>query len=148
MKIIWITWHRESSFKNTWEIKQKIYDYLDRLDLKESSFSLWWANWVDNWVWEYCIKHNIPYCLYLPFTDTTIQTKGWTSQQKKQYRQIVKYASNIVYWNWYFHRNRLIVDNSTQLVCVLKPSKRQSWTGYTVDYAKKKGVQVINILEM
>ena len=42
-----------------------------------------------------------------------------------------------------FKRNRHLVDNSSVCVCYL--TKDSGGTAYTVDYAEKKGLEIINL---
>lgn len=44
-----------------------------------------------------------------------------------------------------FRRNRYLVDNSS--ICIAYLTKNKGGTAYTVDYAKKLGVTVINIAD-
>ena len=44
-----------------------------------------------------------------------------------------------------FRRNRHLVDHSGTCICYL--SKPQGGTAYTVDYAKKKGLKIINLAD-
>ncbi len=42
-----------------------------------------------------------------------------------------------------FKRNRHLVDNSSVCICYL--TKNNGGTAYTVDYAEKQGLEVINL---
>jgi len=148
---IWITWHREETFKNKDIIKQNLYLFLNdfiisnKLDKNNIIFNLWGANGIDNWVWEYCINNNIKYNLYLPFKDKSKQITEWTKEQIELYKNVIKNASEINYWNWYFDRNRQIVDNSDIIISWLLKWKEKSWTWYTYKYAISKNKNVYNI---
>lgn len=147
---IWITGHREEKF-NDWDIKKEIInkyiiEFIETIQIfNDIEFSLGWANWVDNIVWLLCINNNIPYTLYLPFKDHSKQIEWWNSKQKKEYQKIIKNAKSIIYWKWYFHRNRLIVDNSDFIITWFLWNFR-SWTWYTINYAKKNWKKVFNAL--
>jgi len=143
--IIWVTWHRESYFSNKKNIKEKLYKELDKLDKKDLSFNLGWANWIDNWIWLWCINNFIPYNLYLPYRDITKQSWKWKDSQKWEFSLVIKNCSKIIYWKWYFHRNRLIVDNSN-LIFTAFLNIEKSWTWYTLKYAKKMKKPIFNIL--
>lgn len=156
MKIIniWITGHRESKFSKTSNIKNNLNKFLDLFFIRNKLsnhdniiFNLGGANGIDNWVWEYCINKWIKYNLYLPFKDTNIQIKWWNSIQIKLYNKILENSNKIFYWNWYFDRNRKIVDNSDIIICALQKNISHSWTWYTVNYAKKKKLHIYNILD-
>jgi len=151
---IWITWHREITFHSKLKIKEKIFNFLDNF-IKEKNiylslieFNLGGANWVDNWIWEYCLQNNIKYNLYLPFKNINLQIKDWTSKQKILYKKILNsnLVNSIYYWKGYFDRNRKIVDNSDIIITVFNWNYH-SWTWYTLNYAKKQNKPIINILK-
>lgn len=148
---IWITWHRESFFSNTKEIKSKIFTNLDKIILDNIDnnllFNIGWANGVDLWVAEWCILNNINYKLYLPFNDIDKQIKDWNIDQKELFYYIYDNVKCIekIFYNWYFERNRGIVDNSDILYAWMI-KETNTWTWYTVNYAKKKNIKVINLI--
>lgn len=77
------------------------------------------------------------------------QADGWSDKDKAVYEDIKKRADKVVYTaQEYFKgcmhkRNRHLVDNSSVCICYL--TRRTGGTAYTVDYADKNGLQVINI---
>lgn len=77
------------------------------------------------------------------------QAKYWKIEDMRKYEQIKKDADKIVYVSkeynrdCMFKRNRHLIDNSSLCICYLK--KETGGTAYTVEYAKKKGVSVINL---
>lgn len=77
------------------------------------------------------------------------QSDGWSDKDKAVYEDIKKRADKVVYTaQEYFRgcmhkRNRHLVDNSSICICYL--TRRTGGTAYTVDYADKNGLQVINI---
>ena len=79
------------------------------------------------------------------------QDKMWPQTDKKIYSDIKSKADKIVYTsNEYYSgcmqkRNRHLVNNSSVCVCYL--NKQSGGTAYTVDYAKKNGLKIINISE-
>jgi len=84
--------------------------------------------------------------MVLPFKE---QDKRWNEKDKQVYKYILDEADNIVYTAEHYHRgcmhvrNRHLIDNSGICICYLKEST--GGTAYTVDYAKKKGLKIINI---
>lgn len=90
--------------------------------------------------------HNIRLILTLPCME---QTKYWNEKDKKIYDQILHEADKVVYtsehyFNGCMHkRNRYLIDNSEICICYL--TETSGGTAYTVDYAVKKGLQVINL---
>lgn len=77
------------------------------------------------------------------------QADRWSEKDKKIYFDIMKEADKVVYTSQdytrgcMFKRNRHLVDNSS--VCVCYRTEDKGGTAYTVDYANKKGLRVINI---
>lgn len=87
--------------------------------------------------------------LVLPFREQYRRENDWTREEIKQYDGLKKRASKVVTLSdeyssgIYYRRNRHLVDNSS--VCVAYMLRPSSGTGYTVSYAEKHGVEVINI---
>lgn len=84
--------------------------------------------------------------LALPCED---QTKGWSADDIEMYNWIFIQADQIVYTSEnYFRgcmqkRNRYMVDNSKFCMCYL--TKDTGGTAYTVNYAQKHGLSVVNL---
>ena len=76
------------------------------------------------------------------------QTKYWPESEIRKYERILKKADKVVYTSEnYFNgcmqkRNRHLVVNSSLCICYL--TKNTGGTYYTVDYAKKNGLKIIN----
>lgn len=89
---------------------------------------------------------HIKLILVLPCHD---QTRGWSKADVEVYEQIKSCCDKFVYTSeeynssCMFKRNRHLLDNSSVCICYLTESK--GGTAYTVDYAKKAGIRVINI---
>ena len=79
------------------------------------------------------------------------QTRGWDSKDITIYEQIKAQADKVVYTSeeytrgCMFKRNRHLVDNSS--VCIAYLIESKGGTAYTVNYAKQKKIQVINLAE-
>lgn len=79
------------------------------------------------------------------------QTLGWKESDVATYEAIKKAADKYKYISdeytrsCMFERNRHLVDNS--FVCVAYLTESSGGTAYTVNYAKQKGVRVINLAE-
>ena len=77
------------------------------------------------------------------------QTRGWDKEDIDTYEMIKQNSDKVVYTSdEYFNgcmqkRNRHLVDCSTRCICYLTENK--GGTAYTVNYARKKGIDVINI---
>ncbi len=77
------------------------------------------------------------------------QTKNWDEKDMQIYEYIKEQADRVVYTSREYtrgcmhKRNRNLVDNSSTCVCYL--SKTSGGTAYTVEYARKKGLRIINI---
>lgn len=78
------------------------------------------------------------------------QTRGWRDEDIKVYERIKAAANKITYTSENYtqgcmhKRNRHLVDHSS--VCYLTENK--GGTAYTVNYAKKQGLKIINLAEV
>ena len=79
------------------------------------------------------------------------QTRGWSARDIEIYEDIKSNADKVVYTSQEYtrgcmhKRNRHLVDNSSVCVCYLTEST--GGTAYTIDYAKKNSLTVINLGE-
>ena len=79
------------------------------------------------------------------------QTRGWPEEDVRIYEEIKKAADKVRYTSVEYtrgcmhKRNRHLVDHSGGCVAYLTESR--GGTAYTVDYARKNGVPVINLGE-
>lgn len=79
------------------------------------------------------------------------QTRGWPQADIDTYEEIKRCADKVTYTSEHYFRgcmqkrNRHLVDNSSVCICYL--TKPTGGTAYTVDYARRRGLQVINIAE-
>lgn len=79
------------------------------------------------------------------------QTRGWMDSDIKTYEGIKAAADKVIYTSQEYtqgcmhKRNRHLVDNSS--VCVAYLTRETGGTAYTVDYARKQGLNVINLGE-
>ena len=84
--------------------------------------------------------------LVLPCED---QTRGWRSEDIAIYEDIKRRSDKVVYVSREYtpdcmhRRNRHLVNHSGTCICYL--TRSTGGTAYTVDYARKKGLHVINI---
>ncbi len=86
--------------------------------------------------------------LVLPFDKQYHHEKNWTCAEIEQYHRLKERASKVVVLaagytsGVYYRRNRHLVDNSS--VCVAYMTSVNSGTSYTVNYAKARGLKVLN----
>lgn len=79
------------------------------------------------------------------------KTRGWKAKDITIYEKIKQQADKVVYTSKEYtrgcmhKRNRHLVDNSS--ICVTYLTEQSGGTAYTVDYAIKHGLTVINIAE-
>ena len=79
------------------------------------------------------------------------QTRGWRKDDVRVYEDIKKAANKVTYTSEEYtrgcmhKRNRRLVDWSGTCVCYL--TKPSGGTAYTVDYARRNGLCVINLAE-
>lgn len=91
---------------------------------------------------------NIKLILVLPCLS---QTRGWSARDIEIYEDIKSKADKVVYTSQEYKkgcmhkRNRHLVDNSSVCVCYL--TENTGGTAYTVDYARKNNLSVINLGE-
>ena len=77
------------------------------------------------------------------------QTRGWPAADVLEYERIKAQADKVVYTAQQYtrgcmhKRNRHLVDNSSVCVCYL--NRESGGTAYTVDYAEKQGLEIINL---
>lgn len=80
------------------------------------------------------------------------QTRGWSTEDIEIYENIKKQADKIVYTSKEYSRgcmhkrNRHLVNNSSLCICYLTEEK--GGTYYTVNYAYKNHLCIINIAEL
>ncbi len=91
---------------------------------------------------------NVKLILVLPCLS---QTRGWSARDIEIYENIKSKADKVVYTSQEYtrgcmhKRNRHLVDNSSVCICYLTESS--GGTAYTVDYARKNNLTVINLGE-
>ena len=77
------------------------------------------------------------------------QAKYWDKGDVIEYERIKRSADKIVYTSKEYtrdcmlKRNRHLVDNSSLCICYL--TKNSGGTAYTVDYARRKGLAIVNL---
>ncbi len=77
------------------------------------------------------------------------QTRGWEKEDIAIYKDIKQRCNKVVYTSEDYtrgcmlKRNRHLVDNSSACVCYLSESK--GGTAYTVDYARRSGIKIVNL---
>ena len=82
----------------------------------------------------------------VPFEE---QASKWKGQNRDKYFDILSKCDDVIILNKHFktgcyhERNRFMVDKSSKLICYYDGSG--GGTGYTVEYAKKRSVQVVNL---
>lgn len=86
--------------------------------------------------------------LVLPFDRQYSHERNWTKAEVAQYHRLKERASKVVVLaaeyssGVYYRRNRHLVDHSS--VCVAYMRRANSGTSYTVNYARAKGLEVVN----
>ena len=77
------------------------------------------------------------------------QTRGWPQADIDTYEEIKRCADKVTYTSEHYFRgcmqkrNRHLVDNSSACICYL--TKPTGGTAYTVDYARRMGLRIINV---
>lgn len=91
--------------------------------------------------------------LMLPFPDQYCHESGWSMAEIEQYHHLQVQASQVMVITIapgyrsgvYYRRNRALVDTSS--ACIAYMTRSSSGTGYTVRYARKQGLEIINLAE-
>ena len=97
------------------------------------------------------LKRNYPHIKLILVLPCLSQTRGWSAVDVEIYENIKRKADKVVYTSQEYtrgcmhKRNRHLVDNSSVCVCYL--TEGTGGTAYTVDYAKKNNLTVINLGE-
>lgn len=97
------------------------------------------------------LKKQYPHIKLILVLPCITQTKGWSKNDIAIYEEIKSQADKVVYTSQEYtrgcmhKRNRHLVDNSS--ACISYLTENKGGTFYTVNYAKSKGVEVINIAE-
>ena len=95
------------------------------------------------------LRENCPGMKLILVLPCLTQTRGWRSEDIAEYERIKAQADKVVYTaqqytrGFMHRRNRHLVDHSGVCVCYL--TKESGGTAYTVNYAKRHGVEIINI---
>ena len=95
------------------------------------------------------LKRNYPHIKLILVLPCVSQTRGWSAVDAEIYENIKREADKVVYTSQEYtrgcmhKRNRHLVDNSNVCVCYL--TENTGGTVYTVDYARKSGLSIVNI---
>lgn len=146
------TGHRELPTENLPEISKRLEDTL--LTLVEQGYCYFGAGGAlgfDTLAAQTVLRLRERYpqirlILVLPCLN---QTRGWQQADVDIYEELKRRADKVTYTSEsYFRgcmqkRNRHLVDNSSGCICYL--TKPTGGTAYTVDYARRRGLRIINI---
>ena len=95
------------------------------------------------------LKGRYPHIKLILVLPCLTQTRGWRLEDVAEYERIKAQADKIVYTSQQYapgcmhKRNRHLVDHSSVCVCYL--TKKDGGTAYTVNYAERQGLEVINL---
>lgn len=95
------------------------------------------------------LRKNYPAIKLILVLPCLTQTRGWRPEDIAEYERIKAQADKVVYTSQEYtsscmhKRNRHLVDNSGICICYLR--KDSGGTAYTVRYAKKQGLEIINV---
>ena len=97
------------------------------------------------------LKANYPHIKLILVLPCLSQADSWSFYDREVYEYIKSVADKVVYTSresskgCMHKRNRHLVDNSSACVCYL--TERTGGTAYTVEYAKRMNLRVINVAE-
>lgn len=95
------------------------------------------------------LRENCPGMKLILVLPCLTQTKGWKPENIAEYERIKAQADKVVYISKEYtrgcmhKRNRYLVDNSGVCICYL--TRERGGTAYTVNYAEKRKLEIINI---
>lgn len=95
------------------------------------------------------LREEYPHIKLILVLPCVSQADRWSDAAKAEYEEIKRKADKVVYTSQeytrdcMFKRNRHLVDGSSLCVCYL--TEKSGGTAYTVDYAQKSGLKIINI---
>ena len=81
------------------------------------------------------------------------QENRWTERDAAVYRGLLRNADEVIYTGdvyepgCMFVRNRYLVDHSSICLCCLREGSARGGTAYTVRYADKQGLPIVNLAE-
>jgi len=97
------------------------------------------------------MKNRYPHIRLILVLPCLSQAKKWGKYDQAVYESIKEQADKVVYVSHEYtrdcmhRRNRHLVDNSSACICYL--TEMTGGTAYTVSYARKRGLEVINIAQ-
>ncbi|MBQ9757444.1 MAG: DUF1273 family protein [Clostridia bacterium] len=97
-------------------------------------------------------KKSIPQLKLIMALPCRDQNMKWSEADKRRYEKVLSCADEIIYVTEKYctgcmHlRNKFMVENSS--MCIAYKTRRNGGTSHTVDYAKEKGLGIINISEV
>lgn len=95
------------------------------------------------------LRRQFPHIKLILVLPCLSQTRGWREKDIKAYEEVKAQADQVIYTSQeytkgcMFKRNRHMVNNSSVCICYL--TKDSGGTAYTVSYAKRQGLDVINL---
>ncbi len=95
------------------------------------------------------LKNEYPHIRLILVFPCHNQTGGWRESDIAEYERIKSKADKVVYTAEQYYkgcmhtRNRHLTDHSSLCICYLTGQK--GGTAYTVEYAEKRGLKIINI---
>lgn len=151
-KTVCFTGHRELSADDLPEISKHLEDTLATLIEQDYCyFSAGGALGFDTLAAQTVLRLRERYpqirlILVLPCLN---QSRGWPQADIDTYEEIKRCADKVTYTSEHYFRgcmqkrNRHLVDNSSVCICYL--TNPVGGTAYTVDYARRMGLRIINI---
>ena len=88
----------------------------------------------------------------IPFPEQYKHENDWNEEDIESYNYLLKKADSVIVLHdkykrgCYYSRDRYLVDNSS--VCISYQKRKKCGTAYTVDYALKKEIKILNTAEI
>lgn len=146
------TGHRELTLRDRKKVASKVeITIIELIERGIQFFGAGGARGFDTLAAQTVLKHKerFPYIKLILVLPCLTQTQKWPAADVEEYERIKAFADKVVYTSQEYtkgcmqKRNRHLVDHSSVCVCYL--SNDNSGTGYTVAYAKRQGLEIINL---
>lgn len=102
----------------------------------------------DTWLAETALNLGIPLHSYVPFKG---QGENWPKKSQKRLEklldrsEVVRYTAESYEKSCFLKRDREMVDNSEAVVALWNPEAMSGGTYYTIQYARKNSLPIINV---
>ena len=148
------TGHRELPVWGRKELAAKLEDTI--IGLIDRGIRFFWTGGARGWDTLATrtvlrLKGRYPHIKLILVFPCQAQTRGWPAADVQEYERVKSLVDKVVYTSQEYikgcmhKRNRHLVDHSSVCVCYL--TKKDGGTAYTVNYAERQGLEIINLAQ-